>query len=495
MGAFASLGGCAAPVPDTSGTSVRDSVGIEIVENDHTRPMWSAETAWSLAPEPTLRIGRVEGDPTQLLYRVTDSRVLPDGRIAVVNSGSSEVRLYSPSGQYLATIGGPGEGPGEFRSPWHVHPIAGDSLLVIDLYREIAIFDPAGAFVRQFLTVVPEGMGVGQRLEPVDQFADGTLLWRGHYREEPVGNGPVRSRVVMIRTDLNGAFAGSFGNFEDQMWFPRGGREYAFFPWAKEAASDSTMWYGPGDRLELRELAFDGTLQKIVRLDRPPVAVTEADKDAFREGYFAQVQVRGPPSASLLRRVEDAFFPDLQPAHFDIEIDPQGNVWVQDYYSFTFAEPVDRTWTVFNSDGIYMGDVVIPKGLAVHEIGDEYVMGLWTGPPGSRVCAQLPHHQASGLTPQGGAPGLIRRTIASKHEKNREDGWNGPAPHSGRHARLTAPSRLRTQRSAPRVVADWGPGYRAGYRLVVHRRSSGDLRSNAHALPDSTFRYHLLRGL
>ena len=38
-------------------------------------------------------------------------------------------------------------------------------------------------------------------------------------------------------------------------------------------------------------------------------------------------------------------------------------------------------------------------------------------------------------------------------------------------------------------MVDWGAGYRAGDRLVVHGRPPVDLRSNPHALPDSAFRY------
>ena len=367
---------CGEPSGDAPGTVVRDSAGVRIVENDHTRPAWGEGEGWKLSEEPILRIGSVEGDTAQLLYRVTDSRRLTDGRIAVVNSGTSQVRLYDAGGLLLQTIGGAGDGPGEFRSPWHVHPIAGDSLLVIDLYREISIFDRDGIYAREFLPAVPEEVQVSHGLEPVDQFGDGTLLFRGHYPLDPSGTGVRRSRIQMIRSHLDESFGGSLGDYDDQAGFPGLQPMYAFFPWAKEAASDTTMWYGPGDRFELREVGFDGALLTIVRLDRAPRPVTQADRNAFRDGYL--VMASGPREEFLRRRVEEVFFPDAFPAHFDLETDPLGNLWVQDYYSFIFEERVDRVWTVIDPGGRYLGDVTVPAGLAVHDIGEDYVIGAWT---------------------------------------------------------------------------------------------------------------------
>ena len=368
---------CGRPGGRAPGAVVRDSAGIRIVENDHLRPLWGEREAWRLSEEPVVRIGSVGGDSTQMLYRVTDARRLPDGRVAVVNSGSAQVRLYDTDGQLLQTIGGRGDGPGEFRSPWHVYPIAGDSMLVIDLYRAISIFDRDGLYARRFLTVAPEDLQSGHGLEPVDRFGDGTLLFRGHYPVDQSSTGVRRTRIQMVRSPLDGSPASSLGDYDDQTMFFGGQREYAFGPWAKEAASESTMWYGPGDRFELREVGFDGTLQTLVRLDQPSRPVTQGDRDAFVETYLARVQGTGQEEF-IRRRLEDAVYPDVFPAHFELETDALGNLWVQDYQSWMSEQRTERIWTVFDREGRYLGDVTVPAGLAVYQIGEEHLVGAWT---------------------------------------------------------------------------------------------------------------------
>jgi hypothetical protein len=359
---------------------VRDSAGITIVENAHTQPQWT--TPWTLSEEPALRIGSVEGDTAKLLYQVTDTRRLRDGRILVVNSGSAQVRVYGAEGQLLQTLGRQGEGPGEFRAPWHAHPMRGDSILVIDLYREVAIFDPDGVYARQFDLNLPDGMLGSESAEPVDQFGDGSLLFRGHYRQDPSWEGVRRNVVPMLRIPLDGTLAESLGDYDDQTAHFGGPpfREYVFGPWAKEAAAESTMWYGPGDRLELREVAFDGTLLKLVRLDRPARPVTESDRDQFQRDYAEQMAVMNPRQGVefWLQRAENALFPDSFPAHYEIKTDALGNVWVQDYRSWVSEARVDRRWSVFDAEGAYQGEVLVPGALEVHDIGERHLVGRWT---------------------------------------------------------------------------------------------------------------------
>jgi 6-bladed beta-propeller len=357
------------------GVVVRDSAGIVIVENDWVHPVWSGDEAWRLSEQPAIRIGTVSGDSTQQLYQVVDSHRLADGRIAVVNTGTSEIRIYDGTGLFQSVIGGRGAGPGEFRNPWSVQEIPGDSILVVDLGREISIFDSNGVFHRRFSPVRPDGQPGGEGFEPVGQFGDGSLLFRSHYREDPARTGLGRSRIRMERTMLDGRAGGSFGDFDDQAVLFGGPGPYLFGAWAKEAAGDSTMWYGPGDRFEIREVAFDGRTLRLVRLAKPPSAVTQADVDQIKAS--ALEQARGTRNEAFMNRYfAAAQFPERFPAHFEMEMDAEGDLWVQDYRSFT--RRVDRSWAVFDRDGRFLGEVVVPAGVTVHEIGDDYVLGVWT---------------------------------------------------------------------------------------------------------------------
>lgn len=60
---------------------VRDSAGIEIVENE--RPAAAPALGWRVGDSVVLSIGVLEGEEPYNLYGVEDATRFPDGRIAV----------------------------------------------------------------------------------------------------------------------------------------------------------------------------------------------------------------------------------------------------------------------------------------------------------------------------------------------------------------------------------------------------------------------------
>ncbi|MCH7563401.1 MAG: hypothetical protein IH968_06195 [Gemmatimonadetes bacterium] len=103
---------------------------------------------WALSPEPTVSIGVVEGDEPYQLHGASSSVRLPDGRIAVVNGGSDEVRFFGENGEFLGSFGGDGDGPGEFRDPSRIRYLRGDTLQVWDQRkRRYSLHDGSGAFI------------------------------------------------------------------------------------------------------------------------------------------------------------------------------------------------------------------------------------------------------------------------------------------------------------------------------------------------------------
>ncbi|MGH7459753.1 MAG: hypothetical protein ACREMA_01835 [Longimicrobiales bacterium] len=363
---------CSAGDDVPAGSVIWDSAGIIIVENDQTRPRWRASEVWRITREPFVQIGSVESDSVYELHRPWHAWRLRDGSIAIANNGTNQVRLFDADGRHQRNLGGRGGGPGEFRDVWKVHELAGDSLLVIDLYGAISVFGPDRRYERRFRLARPnEAYGHGP--EPVAQFGDGTLLFRRHFSEDPRWRGARRNRITMIRHGLDGAVLGSLGEFDDQTVL-YGNGFYAFGAWAKEAANESSMWYGPGDRFELREVGFDGRLKRLIRLDRSDRPVTERDRALFRDSALARH--RGTPlEAELHRRLASTQYASKFPAHFDVMLDAGGNLWVQDYQMFQLRIP--RMWSVFDPEGRYLGAVEMPGGFHVYQIGGDFVLGRW----------------------------------------------------------------------------------------------------------------------
>jgi hypothetical protein len=119
-----------------------------------------------------LRIGELDG-PTELSFgRVRATGWLSDGRIFVGDDHAHSIRIFSPRGDYLATAGREGDGPGELRWFLAVSPYRGNSLFVYDIaQRAVTIFAPDMSFARRFNN--PTGAGL---YRVVDVLGDGRFL-------------------------------------------------------------------------------------------------------------------------------------------------------------------------------------------------------------------------------------------------------------------------------------------------------------------------------
>ena len=115
--------GCS-PGTDGGGTaSTRDSAGVSIVEN--SGPVWKADAGWKVVDSPLVDIGDVD--------HVLGPVRLGDGRLAIGNAGTNEVRIYDAGGALLKTAGRPGSGPGEYQNLVGIWAGPADSLMVSDI--------------------------------------------------------------------------------------------------------------------------------------------------------------------------------------------------------------------------------------------------------------------------------------------------------------------------------------------------------------------------
>ena len=100
----------AVPADEIAPTPIRDSAVI--VEN--ARPTDDSRLGWQVGPGPVLSIGTVGGTENFQLHHVDDALRLRDGRIVVANAGSHRLLVFDDEGDYLASWGQRGQGPGDF---------------------------------------------------------------------------------------------------------------------------------------------------------------------------------------------------------------------------------------------------------------------------------------------------------------------------------------------------------------------------------------------
>lgn len=349
---------------------VADSAGITIVENDESHGVWTRDTAWRLAQTPALQIGNVPGDQTQQLYRVRHSIRLESGDIAVANTGLSDVRVYSAEGRYLRSLDMPYSEERDLIPPLRLHELPGDSLMVVLTDRTIAVYDSTGRMARRAGPIT-----VDVASDPSPQVAgilgDGTVVMRAFPPADTAASGLERTRFRLYTFGIDAAPRGTLGDFE-HLTVLRGEGIYVFGAEGVEAMADSTVWHGPADRFELREVGMDGTLLRIVRLNRVGGEVLSVDTAAYRHAAVGELE-GSLDEAEAQAMVARYHYAERFPSYSGLVVDDAGNLWVKAYQWFDLAQP--QKWAVFDRDGRFLGDLTMPTLMEVHQIGEDFVLG------------------------------------------------------------------------------------------------------------------------
>lgn len=351
----------------------RDSAGITIVEN----PPWEEAAPFAeLSATPELSLGTLDGDETYQFFGVRDLHRYPDGRLAVANSGSHEVRFYTADGTYLDAVGGEGEGPGEFRGMSSLWPRPADTLWVYDSRnRTFTVLGPQGDFSRAF------ALGSEAFASPSGIYRDGAILVsRGRvFRSGEERSGLDRTPEAVEVYGLDGALERELGEWAGNEAFVttvQGGLAVRGLTFGRQqftALSGERAVVGENDGRSFFLVGRDGSLERIVR-----VAGSLRPVEA---GAFEQVRDEALEQSSsdelrdMWRDMFDAMpRHETYPAYRRILVDAARRIWLEDYAG---PSDVGRTWTVFDPDGRMLGRVEVPEGLLILDIGADYVAGVY----------------------------------------------------------------------------------------------------------------------
>jgi len=130
---------------------------------------------WTTDPSPALEVGAASGSAAETFLGVRHAAVLADGGIAVLDGLSSELRIFEADGAVRAVVGGPGEGPGDFKNPTRVRTWA-DTIEVMDPgnFRR-SVYTAEGRLVRE----TPVSRAQATPLDSWDEWAVGLLPAEG----------------------------------------------------------------------------------------------------------------------------------------------------------------------------------------------------------------------------------------------------------------------------------------------------------------------------
>lgn len=374
---FAYLAACSSDLEQSARPVVRDSAGVQIVEN--TAPRWPGGGGWHLSQDPMLDIGILEGDPNYQLHRVADALKMSDGRIVVANSGTHEIRFYDARGRFLASSGREGGGPGEFEGLSRLWTHA-DSLLAYDYRHDrVSIFDTNGVFVRSFGLRYLMGTGLFPYAEA--SLADGSPLIsaRRMSRGDQLTGGLTRDSVLYLRCDPEGGVLDSLGWFPGAEWYVQvdersiSSSTRIFGRSSDAAAYGDGFYFGSSDSYEVSYYDAAGVLTRIVRKAHVNLVVSAQDIDRYVQHQLEDAEDEN--ERIFYQRMYAAMpVPETMPAYESLLTDDDGNLWVEEYRRPGDEQP---RWTVFNRDGELLGEVETPPRLTIYQIGSDFVLGRW----------------------------------------------------------------------------------------------------------------------
>lgn len=374
---LAALTACTpASEPAPSEAVVRDSAGVEIVVSRHAPDLDRVE--WSIDGEPSLTLH--SGDDA-VLHWIRGAVRQADGTIVLVSESSDELLFFGSDGTFERRVGREGDGPGEFRGPFFLRRIAGDTLVVTDRTSgRISWFDAAGEFVRQ---EVPNRERLSDAIP--DDHAPGLTRWLGDdlyltttlERGLPAPRSRVRPEVgaILHRGREPVSFLGPFPGREYFRIDEASMGRWAFFPNQTEVVfgtDPARVYVGNTDPFEIRVFRADGSLERIIRDSLAPEKISEDDIAWERWELLDWGEQSDNIDAFTL--LADAMpIPDSKPAFETITIDPFGYLWLKEYHGYS---PEAADYRIYDPAGLRVGRVQLPGRFVVHEIGADYVLGV-----------------------------------------------------------------------------------------------------------------------
>lgn len=336
--------------------TVRDSSGVEIVES--SAPLLGPD-AWVIPEDPVLQIGETVGDDSYLFQRIPlrlevglgGIMRLDDGRIAVADRGGQRVRFFDPEGKFVSQFGGEGGGPGEFPSNIAWMTQVGERIAVAVRGR-ISYFGLEGQYLDGVNQTTPGFFSTN------GIFPDGSMLIRiSDPSLSPDNEGMIQVRqgtVVVVGPDGRRSDWSVVINTGTLVPMEFEGRSVftvqPFGPDDIQLVMGDEWVYGWSSEYALQIYDRSGSLKRIIRRLWDPVAVSNADRD----------------ENSLSGRTPADHYP---PFDHGI-IDKVGHLWL-------LPGKPDAELDVFDPNGTWLTTIRLPPNLEVHEIGEDYVLGVW----------------------------------------------------------------------------------------------------------------------
>jgi hypothetical protein len=332
-------------------------------------------TPISINPDPAVQVGVTAGDTLYELHQVVTPFVTSNKTLVIPLRDANSIREYSPTGEFIRTLGGPGSGPGEFRLLIAAWP-RGDTIEAYDFrLRRITRFLPDGTV--QLVTLDADLPDLS--MAP-NALGDGWVV--GGVADAGPGR---RDRMVFHRFARDGSDLGEIATTDGMARY-----ETPEFR-GPEPLSPRPFFAAVNDRVYVAE----SLTPRIRVLDSQAAALQEltwepAAGPAPGELLAAVVDsatAAAPPdqAAALRTRLEAAPSPERLSVFWSMIVDELGFVWIQRYEPLRHAAALGGlsessgaggTWQIISPSGVAAGLVEMPQDLQPVQITADAVVGI-----------------------------------------------------------------------------------------------------------------------
>lgn len=362
---------------------VTDSAGVTVIES--TMPRWTAEERWWVDSVPEVLIGGLDPGEKYAFGDVDGVTRFPDGRIVVLDGAASVVRVYDPAGEHLFDVGGPGDGPAEFRRPQFVGLLQ-DTIVVYDqLPPTLSWFDDTGAFLRTVL--LAQTSGRRQLYGPAHGLLgrDGIVLVAGPPTRPRLEPGVTSRPRGLWRLELDGSSADSLSALRgEEISVQTTGRfnRLTFGSTTHVTTTDAWIYVADSRSYSVQMRDIHGTVKRVIRRAVRARRVVDDDLDRYAHQLLMLEGMPEELGAALRRRLDDIGAASEMPVLRTITADREGYLWVEEWRDVGLSQ---GPFSIFDPAGVWLGTVELPAGLPVLrgtnrelEFGSDYVLGVWT---------------------------------------------------------------------------------------------------------------------
>ncbi len=345
----------------------------------------AAVQGWKASQD--LRVGSVD-DPDYSLTWFRTLEVGPDGRMYTVHPQEQLIRMFSEDGTLVGTIGGRGEGPGEFQN---VGPIGwvGDSLWVLDFNGyKFNFFNGDGEFLSSFSVPFRFGEDPDSPQPPRASglLADGSIYGAPPAFSDQIEEGTITHHQLLLMSSegevIDSIFRVPFGRNQWAIYDPDNPRKGMLF--TRQPYGDGPLWGFFDDETSyaiLRREAPTSVEEAAFHLEKisvsgdtifareyryAPVPLESAEADSvldFNVNRWADAGIMGGVARGRLEEWarRTLYTPSFKTPIFQMVLAKGGGFWLQGE-----SEPSGlNTWYYLDPMGTPLGRIELPANFQV----------------------------------------------------------------------------------------------------------------------------------